>query len=197
MACPRGQTAWYCADRPAGPLFVPRVHPLPARGLCQGTSSKLSFPFVTGSGYPPTSQDRPGVGETADAKPPCAHAVPGPWQMLTDSARFHPRPDDALWPTPPSLVRTWPGGVVRQRRPTPVQGSAARADCVSEGTRPPPSCHACRPLSAGAVRSHLAVRARHGLVEGSLQLNLIGSFSAAHKSVCSAEVPGRPGRSHC
>lgn len=70
-----------------GSVLGPQVHPFPARGLCQVTSSKLSFLFVTGNGYLPTSQDRPGgrwvsrrkastrsrcAGNTADAHVFCA-----------------------------------------------------------------------------------------------------------------------------
>lgn len=145
-----------------------------------------------------------GAGGSADGKPPRAHAVPVTRQTLTDSARGPPRPAESLGPRlprlpppSPSLGRTWPGGVARRCRPAQVRGLAARADGAVSARGHPPSCHARRPPPAGSARSHLAVRAHGGLVEGSLQLNLIGSFSAAHKSVCSAEAPGRPARSHC
>lgn len=52
---------------------------------------------------------------------------------------------------------------------------------VREGGRP--LGQAC-PLSSPIVRSLLAVGAHQGSAEGSLLLNLIGSFSATHESVC-------------
>lgn len=73
--------------------------------------------------------------------------------------------------------------------PSPLASSSpGRAVCsgtkISNEGRCVSSCHTGHLLSTRSVHSHLAVRAHHGLVEGSLLLNLIGSFSAAHKSVC-------------
>lgn len=127
---------------PAGPWFGPQVHPFPARGLCQVTSSKLSFLFVTGNGYLPTSQDRPGgrwvsrrkasthsrcAGNTADAHGFCA------WPPKTGRVSRSPPP--APFPQPhPHLA--WRCGQA-------VPASAGARTCgkggwCGERARPPP-----------------------------------------------------------
>lgn len=130
---------------PAGPWFGPQVHPFPARGLCQVTPSKLSFLFVTGNGYLPTSQDRPGgrwvsrrkastrsrcAGNTADAHGFCA------WPPKTGRVSRSPPPaPPAPFPQPrPHLA--W-------RRGQAVPASAGARTCgkggwCGERARPPP-----------------------------------------------------------
>ena len=133
--------------------------------------------------WPPTLEGWPGSSEINNEKCPCTHPVLGTWSVLTDCA-LPPRPH-APWSSsflsgPLTHILAQPGSVFGQCQPH------RHRDLLWEKKARgyPVSCHICHLLIAGCVCSHLAVRAQHGLVEGSLLLNLIGWFSAAHKSVC-------------